>query len=156
MGGGLGSEFLKSESAHALGQAPYLLLVPCVPFGSHASASSGVEPISVPEHGFGGAQTRVSPFWGSIPSFADNFPKETPVAVLSPNRQASGWWPASAQSPCAAERSLVGVGWGELELGEGPLSCGSGRLPLPGRLPWNRADLASKLGGLISAKQPKT
>lgn len=64
MGGGLGSEFLKSESAHALGQAPYLLPVPCVPFGSHAWASARVEPISVPEHGFGGTQARVSVLLG--------------------------------------------------------------------------------------------
>lgn len=103
-----GRRFGKRDFQKRVRSCPWLssLPPPGCPFRRTPGPPPGRSPFRVLEHEMGVSRPGSLPCWGSIPSFAENFFQEAPVAVRSPN-WATGRWPSSAQSPRASERSLV-------------------------------------------------
>lgn len=107
----------------------------------------------------GGAQARESPLLGIHSQLCGElFQGSTGCCSLAETggRQVAR---LCSEPPSASERSQVGGGgWGgdvNLSLARAPLTCGSASGPYLNVCP-ETADLASKLGGLVSAKQRQT
>lgn len=112
----------------------------------HAWASAGVEPIS----GWERPGSGVSPAEGPFPALRKFFKEAPGLPFFSPNGL-----PPLRRAPALLKEAWLEAGV-HLSLARAPLTCGSESGPLLERLPWNWAGLASKLGGLVSAKQLKT